>query len=81
MMGTAVLGSAGAFITKTLADLALYKLLAGVAAAIGAVIIPTVVAAFFKLRRRDLSGHCPCGYNLTGNTSGVCPECGVEVQT
>ena len=21
-------------------------------------------------------GHCPCGYNLTGNVSGVCPECG-----
>ena len=21
-----------------------------------------------------------CGYDLTGNTSGVCPECGVEVQ-
>lgn len=22
-------------------------------------------------------GHCPhCGYDLTGNTSGVCPECG-----
>jgi rubrerythrin len=21
--------------------------------------------------------HCPgCGYNLTGNLSGVCPECG-----
>ncbi len=24
-------------------------------------------------------GHCRCGYDLTGNTSGVCPECGVEV--
>ncbi len=21
-------------------------------------------------------GHCPCGYDLTGNTSGKCPECG-----
>ena len=21
-------------------------------------------------------GHCSCGYNLTGNVSGVCPECG-----
>jgi len=21
-----------------------------------------------------------CGYNLTGNTSGVCPECGTPVQ-
>ncbi len=25
-------------------------------------------------------GHCRCGYNLKGNTSGVCPECGIEVQ-
>ena len=25
-------------------------------------------------------GHCPhCNYNLTGNTSGVCPECGTRV--
>ncbi len=22
-----------------------------------------------------------CGYNLTGNTSGVCPECGTEIET
>ncbi len=25
-------------------------------------------------------GHCRCGYDLMGNTSGTCPECGVEVQ-
>ncbi len=25
-------------------------------------------------------GHCRCGYDLRGNTSGVCPECGIEVQ-
>jgi hypothetical protein len=25
-------------------------------------------------------GHCrKCGYNLTGNVSGVCPECGERV--
>lgn len=24
--------------------------------------------------------HCPeCNHDLTGNTSGVCPECGAEV--
>ena len=32
---------------------------------------------FYLDRRRVLPGHCPtCGYNLTGNTSGKCPECG-----
>lgn len=26
-------------------------------------------------------GHCQtCGYDLTGNLSGVCPECGTEVE-
>jgi hypothetical protein len=30
--------------------------------------------------RRFPSGHCPtCGYDLTGNVSGVCPECGTAV--
>ncbi|MGD8451537.1 MAG: hypothetical protein PVJ57_06935 [Phycisphaerae bacterium] len=35
-----------------------------------------------RLRReRAWQGHCVnCGYNLTGNTSGVCPECGTAVQ-
>ncbi len=29
---------------------------------------------------RRLPHLCPaCGYNLTGNTSGVCPECGREI--
>jgi hypothetical protein len=29
------------------------------------------------LVRRQLHGQCPqCGYDLTGNVSGVCPECG-----
>jgi hypothetical protein len=27
-------------------------------------------------------GHCKnCGYDLTGNISGVCPECGGKVDT
>jgi hypothetical protein len=31
-------------------------------------------------RRRSRLGHCPaCGYNLTGNISGCCPECGAEI--
>jgi len=31
-------------------------------------------------RRRSLPGHCgKCGYDLTGNVSGVCPECGDRI--
>ena len=31
-------------------------------------------------RRRQSGGHCrSCGYDLTGNVSGVCPECGHAV--
>ncbi len=27
-------------------------------------------------------GHCQkCGYDLTGNVSGVCPECGAEARS
>jgi hypothetical protein len=37
--------------------------------------LPT--AFLFWCDRRVPSGHCQkCGYNLTRNTSGICPECG-----
>ena len=35
-----------------------------------------------RKRRRRKAGQCAaCGYDLTGNVSGVCPECGAEVRT
>jgi hypothetical protein len=35
----------------------------------------------FKSRRRLTNGSCTtCGYELTGNTSGVCPECGTAIE-
>ncbi len=38
--------------------------------------VPTAVL-WWRDRRRIQPGHCPkCGYNLTGNLSGRCPECG-----
>jgi hypothetical protein len=34
----------------------------------------------FAIRQRRGENECAtCGYNLTGNTSGVCPECGTPV--
>lgn len=38
----------------------------------------TVLPSIIMWRRnRHRSGRCiKCGYNLAGNTSGVCPECG-----
>lgn len=35
---------------------------------------------FYPTRRPYPLGHCRhCGYNLTGNISGVCPECGQTI--
>ena len=34
----------------------------------------------FIRNRRKMKGLClRCGYNLTGNVSGVCPECGTKI--
>ena len=34
----------------------------------------------YRRARRAETGFCvECGYNLTGNVSGGCPECGTEI--
>ena len=38
--------------------------------------IPTIV--LWRLDHSPAPGHCPCGYDLRGNVSGTCPECGRE---
>jgi hypothetical protein len=44
------------------------------------VAVPTAFLWWFD-RHRIRPGHCPkCGYNLTGNVSGICPECGTPVK-
>ena len=48
-------------------------------AAFLAVAIPTLLVWRFGPKPIQ-PGHCRCGYDLQGNESGVCPECGVEVQ-
>ena len=44
-----------------------------------ALAIPTAILWYRD--RQPKPGHCQqCGYDLTGNESGVCPECGTEVK-
>lgn len=49
--------------------------------------IPTLLLGAFStwrlarwLRRKSSEHHCRCGYDLTGNQSGICPECGCEAR-
>lgn len=51
----AALGSSLAFITKTLAGLSVWTVLAGLLGAVAAVLLPTLLIAWLKLRGRDLS--------------------------
>jgi hypothetical protein len=51
----------------------------GVEVPLGPVVLILAVATalLFWTDRRPPKGHCrKCGYNLTGNVSGVCSECG-----
>ena len=43
---------------------------------------PALSVVHWRRRRRRLAaGRCvACGYDLTANTSGVCPECGMAVK-
>lgn len=49
-----------------------------VAASAGIIVLAILVLQFSHLwkRHRDPAACRACGYNLTGNQSGVCPECG-----
>ncbi len=54
-VAVAALGSALAYITKTLASIETPKIIIALIAAMLAVMLPTSIAGFLKLRRRDLS--------------------------
>lgn len=44
---------------------------------VSAIFVASPLAIRAKRRARAKRGECPaCGYDLTGNTTGVCPECG-----
>lgn len=50
-------------------------------AAIFAILPAFWFAGFFIRRVRSRRGCCvACGYSLTGNTSGTCPECGTRIE-
>ncbi len=34
-----------------------------------------------QLAKKGIPVCIPCGYNLTDNESGVCPECGTKIET
>ncbi len=41
---------------------------------------PGILLLFWFETRRRMPGHCHvCAYNLTGNVSGICPECGTPI--
>lgn len=46
--------------------------------------LPTAILALLLMRagrRRSPPGFCPvCRYDLTANTSGICPECGSPIE-
>ncbi|MCC6358027.1 MAG: hypothetical protein IT450_04735 [Phycisphaerales bacterium] len=45
-----------------------------------AVLVPPTALLCYLASRFPKPGHCgKCGYDLTGNRSGVCPECGDSV--
>ena len=44
-------------------------------------LVPWAIRGYSRFRRTRNRAACPnCAYNLTGNESGVCPECGEAVE-
>lgn len=49
-------------------------------AAVGATVIIMCIVVYIVLDDLHPAGACQkCGYSLTGNTSGICPECGTPI--
>lgn len=62
---------------QTKASLHLFRLAALLAAMPLLVGFIAALRTWHRRRQRRRRNQCiPCGYDLTGNTSGVCPECG-----
>jgi hypothetical protein len=41
--------------------------------------VPTLFAFFYDRRSRAKIPCPPCGYDLTSNVTGICPECGTPI--
>ena len=39
-----------------------------------------VIRAISRIERPSMPQCQACGYNLTGNLSGICPECGARIR-
>jgi hypothetical protein len=47
-----------------------------------ALVVAGVVIAVRRYTRKPPPGFCQnCGYNLKGNVSGACPECGTDIDS
>ena len=68
--------SAPAFILRTTTQVLLWPLVV----LFGAYPVTVLLRGPIRRWRRRRQGLCPrCGYNLTGNVTGVCPECGEPI--
>lgn len=48
---------------------------------IPAAVLIWIGAILSRQEMRNTPGHCShCGYCLTGNASGICPECGTRIK-
>jgi hypothetical protein len=79
-------GGCGAFLAVMIAGLGggmlwLIVIVAGVGGAFGGALSERVMKPEVRRRINARLGRCcgSCGYDLTGNVSGVCPECGMNV--
>jgi hypothetical protein len=56
------------------------RLLADLAVVLGVPLAAWLAFRFWRGKARRRKGAClRCGYDLTGNVSGVCPECGTSI--
>jgi tRNA(Ile2) C34 agmatinyltransferase TiaS len=54
---------------------------AGPSIAIPMLVIVLLAIVIWQDKRRPPKGACQkCGYDLTGNASGRCPECGTTIE-